>query len=119
VLVTNGSQQGLDLVAKVLLDPGDVVVVENPSYLAALQTFSAYQAQFAVAGSDDDGMQIDGLEEIFATRRPKLLYVIPNFQNPKGTTLILERRRALVDLAQRYGVVILEDDPYGALRFRG
>lgn len=119
VLITNGSQQGLDLVAKVLLDPGDVVVVENPSYVAALQTFSAYQANFAVAGSDDDGMRIEGLEEIFATLRPKLLYVIPNFQNPKGTTLSLARRKALIELAQRHGVVILEDDPYGALRFRG
>jgi 2-aminoadipate transaminase len=119
VLITNGSQQGLDLVAKVLIDPGDVIVVENPSYVAALQAFDAYEAELAVAGSDDDGMRTDELESLFRARRPKLLYVVPNFQNPKGTTLSLERRKALIEIAQRHGVVVLEDDPYGALRFRG
>ncbi len=119
VLITNGSQQGIDLVAKVLLDPGDVVVVENPSYLAALQSFGGFEAQFAVVGSDDAGMRVEELERIVLERRPKLLYVVPNFHNPKGTTLSLERRHALVKLAQKHRFLILEDDPYGELRFRG
>ncbi|MFL5354365.1 PLP-dependent aminotransferase family protein [Archangium sp.] len=121
VLITNGSQQGIDLVAKVLLDPGDVVVVENPSYLAALQTFSGYEASFAVVGSDNDGMRVDDLERLLLVvgRRPKLIYLVPNFQNPKGTTLSLERRRELVRFAQKHRILILEDNPYGELRFRG
>ncbi len=119
VLITNGSQQGIDLVAKVLLDPGDLVVVENPSYLAALQTFGAFEAKFATVGSDDQGMRTDDLERLLATHRPKLVYVVANFQNPKGTTLSLERRRELVRLAQKHRFLILEDDPYGELRFTG
>jgi len=119
VLITNGSQQGIELVAKVMLDPGDVVVVENPSYLAALQTFSGYEVSFRVAGSDDDGMRVDELERLCATHKPKLIYLVPNFQNPKGTTLSLERRKALVRFAQRHRILILEDNPYGELRFRG
>jgi len=120
VLITNGSQQGIDLVAKVLLDPGDVVVVENPSYLAALQVFSGYEAAYAVVGSDDQGMRVDELEGILqGGRKPKLIYLVPNFQNPKGTTLSLERRHALVRFAQRHRILILEDNPYGELRFRG
>jgi 2-aminoadipate transaminase len=96
-----------------------VVVVENPSYLAALQTFSGYEASFAVVGSDDEGMRVDELERLVAGRKPKLIYLVPNFQNPKGTTLSLERRRALVRFAQRQRILILEDNPYGELRFRG
>ncbi|MCY1074127.1 aminotransferase-like domain-containing protein [Archangium lansingense] len=120
VLITNGSQQGIDLVAKVMLDPGDVVVVENPSYLAALQTFSGYEASYAVVGSDDQGMRVDELEGLLrGARKPKLIYLVPNFQNPKGTTLSLERRHALVRFAQRHRILILEDNPYGELRFRG
>ncbi|WP_375773535.1 PLP-dependent aminotransferase family protein [Archangium gephyra] len=120
VLITNGSQQGIDLVAKVMLDPGDVVVVENPSYLAALQTFSGYEASYAVVGSDDQGMRVDELEGLLrGGRKPKLIYLVPNFQNPTGTTLSLERRHALVRFAQRHRILILEDNPYGELRFRG
>ena len=117
VLITNGSQQGIELVAKVMLDPGDTVAVENPSYLAALQTFSGYEVSFAVVGSDDDGMRVEELERL--ARKPKLIYLVPNFQNPKGTTLSLERRKALVRYAQRHRVLILEDNPYGELRFQG
>ncbi|RKG83761.1 PLP-dependent aminotransferase family protein [Corallococcus sp. CA049B] len=119
VLITSGSQQGLDLVGKILLDPGDLVVVEDPSYLAALQTFGGYEVEFATVRSDDAGMDTDDLAALLKKRVPKLLYVIPNFQNPKGTTLSLERRKALVRLAQEHRFVILEDDPYGELRFRG
>lgn len=119
ILITSGSQQGIDLVAKVMLDPGDVVLVEDPSYLAALQTFGGYEVSFVVAGSDDEGMRIDEVEKAIAQHKPKLIYLVPNFQNPKGTTLTLERRKALVRLAQRHGIIILEDNPYGELRFRG
>ena len=119
VLITSGSQQGLDLVGKVLLDPGDLVVVEDPSYLAALQTFGGYEVDFATVRSDDAGMDTEDLAALVKKRQPKLLYVIPNFQNPKGTTLSLERRKTLVRLAQEHRFIILEDDPYGELRFRG
>ncbi|QAT88972.1 class I/II family aminotransferase [Corallococcus coralloides] len=119
VLITSGSQQGLDLVGKILLDPGDLMVVEDPSYLAALQTFGGYEVEFATVRSDDAGMDTDDLAALLKKRVPKLLYVIPNFQNPKGTTLSLERRKALVRLAQEHRFIILEDDPYGELRFRG
>ncbi|MEZ4362539.1 MAG: PLP-dependent aminotransferase family protein [Kofleriaceae bacterium] len=119
VLVTSGSQQGIDLAARVLIDPGDVILVENPTYLAAVQAFAAYQAKLVPVPSDDDGMQVDGLEELILRHRPKLLYVVPNFQNPKGTTMALDRRRRLAALADQHGVVVLEDDPYGELIFRG
>ncbi|MDY7230372.1 PLP-dependent aminotransferase family protein [Hyalangium rubrum] len=119
VLITNGSQQGIDLVAKAMLDPGDIVVVENPSYLAALQNFAGYEADIRVVGSDDEGMCVDELEELVTERRLKLIYLVPNFSNPKGTTLSVERRHALVRFAQTHGVLILEDNPYGELRFRG
>ena len=119
VLITSGAQQGLDLVAKVLLDAGDEVALEDPSYLAALQTFRGYEAKFLVVTSDAEGMDVSALAAQLKTRRPKFIYVVPNFNNPKGTTLSLERRLQLVELAARHGVPILEDDPYGELRFRG
>ncbi len=119
ILVTTGSQQGIDLAAKILLDPGDLVAVESPSYLAALQVFNGHEAELESVGSDDDGMIVDELAELVARRRPKLVYVVPDFQNPKVTTLSLPRRRALVALAARHGFAILEDDPYGELRFEG
>jgi 2-aminoadipate transaminase len=119
VLITCGAQQGIDLVGKILLDPGDLVAVENPSYLAALQTFSGYEARFVSIASDDDGMRMDSLEEAIARARPKLIYLVPEFQNPKGTSLSMERRVKLVELATLHGIPVLEDDPYGELRFRG
>jgi 2-aminoadipate transaminase len=119
VLITNGSQQGIDLVARVLLDPGDAVAVENPSYLAALQTFSGCEASFVAVASDDDGMDVDDLARAFAVRVPKLVYVVSEFSNPRGTTLSRERRAALVRLCQQHRVPVLEDNPYGELRFRG
>ncbi len=119
VLITNGSQQGIDLVARVLLDPGDVVAVESPSYLAALQTFAGCEATFASIASDDGGMDVGDLAALFAVRPPKLVYLVPEFQNPKGTTLAGDRRQALVDLCAAHRVPILEDNPYGELRFRG
>jgi 2-aminoadipate transaminase len=119
VLITTGSQQGIDLVGKTLLDPGDLVAVEAPSYLAALQTFSTYEAQFAVVGTDDEGMRVDELETLLQHAPVKLIYVVPTFQNPRGTTLSVERRQELSRLAREYGVTVLEDDPYAELRYRG
>ena len=119
VMVVSGSQQGIDLVARVLLDPGATVLVENPSYLAALQAFSAYEANVVALPSDADGLRTDLLEDAVREHRPALVYLVPEFQNPKGTTLAADRRRVLADVVERHGVPVLEDDPYGALRFRG
>ncbi|HEY0195112.1 MAG TPA: PLP-dependent aminotransferase family protein [Kofleriaceae bacterium] len=119
LLITSGSQQGIDLVARVFLDPGDVVLVESPTYLAALQAFAAYQVKLVAVPSDDDGMQVDKVGELIETHRPKLIYLVPSFQNPKGTTLSQPRRLELVKLAAEHQVAILEDDPYGELSFNG
>lgn len=119
VIVTAGSQQGIDLVGKALIDPGDAVVVEAPSYLAALQSFSTYEARFEAVGSDEEGMRVDELEQVLRRERVKLIYLVPTFQNPRGTTLSLARRMRVAELAQEYGVTVLEDDPYGELRYRG
>ena len=119
VLITSGSQQGIDLVAKIVLDPGDTVIVENPSYLAALQVFEGYEANVATVGSDDEGMRVDQLERALERTKAKLIYLVPTFQNPKGTTLSLERREQLVRIAREHGVLVLEDDPYSELRYRG
>lgn len=119
VMVVGGSQQGIDLVARVLLDPGDTVLVENPTYLAALQAFSAYDVKLVALPGDADGLRTDLLDEAVREHRPKLLYLVPEFQNPRGTTLAAARRRVLSEVVSRHGLPVLEDDPYGALRFRG
>ncbi len=119
LLVTAGSQQGIDLAARVLLEPGATVVVESPSYLAALQVFTAAEAKIVSVGSDDEGIDVDELSEVLERQAVRLIYLVPNFQNPRGTTLSLQRRHALVALAQKHRVPILEDDPYGELRFKG
>lgn len=121
VLITSGSQQGIDLVAKIFLEPGDGVIVENPCYLAALQVFNGFEANLVVVGSDNDGMRVEEVERAIAgaARRPKFIYVVSQFHNPKGTTLTFERRRLLLDIARRYEVPIVEDDPYGELRYLG
>jgi len=119
ILITTGSQQGIDLAARVLLDPGSVVVVENPSYLAALQVFAAAEARVVPVASDDDGIDIAALARVLARGDVRLIYLVPSFQNPRGTTLSGPRRHALMSLAQAHGVPVLEDDPYGELRFRG
>jgi 2-aminoadipate transaminase len=118
VLVTTGSQQALDLVGKLLLNPGDRVATEEPTYLGALQAFTAYQAEYLPVPIDDDGMRVDLLEEALRAA-PKFVYVLPNFQNPGGVTLSLARRQRLVELAAHYGTPIVEDDPYGQLRYEG
>ncbi len=124
ILVTNGSQQGLDLVSRVLLDPGDTVVVELPSYLGGLQAFRSYQAKMVGVEQDDNGMRMDRLaEQLQALRqksvKPKFIYVVPDFQNPSGTTMDLERRHRLLELAAEYDTIIVEDTPYRQLRFAG
>ncbi|MDA8234270.1 MAG: PLP-dependent aminotransferase family protein [Clostridia bacterium] len=119
ILIISGSQQGLDLTSKAFLDPGDQVVIESPSYLAAFQIFSSYQASYLAVPSDDEGMRMDELEKVLANNSPKLMYTIPTFQNPTGITMTLERRKKLIELANKYNVIVIEDDPYGYLRYSG
>lgn len=118
ILITSGSQQALDLIGKIFINHGDRILVESPTYLGALQAWNAYGAEYVAVKSDQDGMRTDALEEALRTG-PKFIYVLPNFQNPTGITMSLERRKKLVELADRYGVPIIEDDPYGQLRFEG
>src|SRR5215510_4133315 len=119
VLITTGSQQGIELVGKVFLERGDAVVVENPTYLAALQSFSGHEASLVAIDSDDSGMRVDQLENALKHCRPKLIYIVAEISNPKGTTLSHFRRLKLIELSVRYDVPILEDNPYGELRYAG
>ncbi|MFB4421410.1 PLP-dependent aminotransferase family protein [Streptomyces sp. QL37] len=119
LLITTGAQQALMLLATVLLRPGDTVAVEEPTYLAALQCFAYTGARVVPVPADDEGIDVDALAHVVARDRPKLVYLVPNFQNPTGRTLALERRRAVARLAETAGFWIAEDDPYGELRFRG
>ena len=118
IMITSGSQQALDLLGKVFINEGDRVIVESPTYLGALQAWNIYGAEYVTVPSDDYGIQTDALEAALRAG-PKFIYVLPNFQNPTGVTIPLERRLRLVELADRYGVPIIEDDPYGQLRFEG
>ena len=117
VVVLHGSQQGLDLVTRVLVEPGDAIVVEAPTYLGALQVFRGAGARLLPVALDGDGMRMDLLEQVLARHRPKFIYTLPTFQNPTGVTMPLARRHTLLALAARYGVPILEDDPYGDLAY--
>ncbi|HEX9093946.1 MAG TPA: PLP-dependent aminotransferase family protein, partial [Coriobacteriia bacterium] len=122
IIVTAGAQQGLDLLARVFLDPGDVVIAEGPTYVGALQAFSAYQPDVRCIPLDENGMRVDLLEEqlrLLGPRGAKFIYTIPNFQNPAGVTLAPDRRRRLLELAREYDIPVIEDDPYGRLRFEG
>lgn len=120
ILITHGSQQGLDLTGKVFLDEGDVVLCESPTYLAALSAFKAYGCSFIEIPTDENGMAMDVLEDVLnSTENIKLIYVIPTFQNPTGRTWNLERRKQLAELSSKYGVAVIEDNPYGELRFEG
>lgn len=119
ILIVNGSQQALSLVGKVFLNPGDTVLTDCPTYLGAIQAWNSYEARFVTVPLDDDGTRVDLLEDVLKREPVKFIYCLPNFHNPAGVTLSLERRRKLVDLAARYGVFIVEDDPYGELRFVG
>jgi len=120
LVVTTGAQQALDLVAKILVDPGDTVVVEAPAYVGALSAFAAYEPRFLPIELDDDGMIIEQLEEaLIRGERPKFVYTVPNFHNPAGVTMSLARREALVTLCREARIPIVEDNPYGLLRFEG
>ena len=118
VLITSGSQQALDLIAKLLINRGDRILVEAPTYLGALQAFNVFGAEYVTVPCDEHGLRTELLEDALRSG-PKFMYILPNFQNPGGTTLSLARRDALVFLADKYGIPIIEDDPYGQLRYEG
>jgi len=118
VLLTSGSQQALDLIAKLLINRGDRVLVEAPTYLGALQAFNIFGPDYVTVPVDDDGLRTDLLEDALRAG-PKFMYILPNFQNPSGVTLSLQRREELVYLSDKYGIPIVEDDPYGQLRYEG
>jgi 2-aminoadipate transaminase len=118
VFITSGSQQALDLLGRIFINPGDRILVESPTYLGALQAWNAYGAEYVPVPMDEQGMRTDALEEALRYG-PKFIYVLPNFQNPTGVTLSMERRQQLIELADHYGVPIVEDDPYGQLRYEG
>jgi len=118
VLITSGSQQALDFIGRVFINRGDHIVVESPTYLGALQAWNAYGAQYISVVAVAVGKNVDELEEALRVG-PKFIYCLPNFQNPSGSTLSLERRIKLIELADKYGVPIIEDDPYGQLRYEG
>src|SRR3954451_15270607 len=124
IIVTTGGQQALDLIAKTLVDPGDIVICEAPTYPGAVPVFCSYEAETHQIPVDDDGMRVDELEALMDRldsegRKPKFIYSVPSFQNPAGVTLSLERRRRLVELARSREVLVVEDNPYGLLRFEG
>lgn len=119
IVIVSGSQQALDLVPRILIDPGDTILVESPTFLGALQSFNAYGAQYAAVPLDDEGASAEVMERVLAERAVKFMYLIPTFHNPTGITMSLRRRERIVALAAEAGVPIIEDDPYGRLRFRG
>lgn len=119
VLITNGAQQALDLIGKAFIDRNDQLVLEQPSYLGAIQAFMAYEPEILPVAIQRDGLDIQGLEKLLLVHHPKLLYLVSNFQNPSGFTLSLEKRQQLAALALKHGFIIVEDDPYGQLRFEG
>jgi 2-aminoadipate transaminase len=119
IRVTSGSQEGLFVVAETLLEPGDVVLVESPTYLAAVQAFSVHGARMIGVDTDDDGVRPEALAEAIDRHHPKAVYLIPTFQNPTGRTMPVARRQAVAEVLQRTGVPLIEDDPYGALSFTG
>ena len=120
MLLTHGSQQALELLGKILINPGDSILVEDPTYLGAIQSFNTFECKYVTVPMDKSGMRPEELERALR-RHPhiRFIYVVPTFQNPAGTTMTLERRRALIKAAQKRGIPILEDDPYGLLRFKG
>ena len=119
ILVISGGQQGIDLVLKTFIDPGDVMLVEDPTYLAVLQIANSYEAVCRGVKANDDGLDIEDLEAKIKEHKPKILYCVPTFSNPTGKTYSLENRRAIAELTAKYGVIVIEDDPYSKLRFKG
>lgn len=120
VLITSGSQQAIDLTGRLFIDEGDTIICESPTYLAAINAFKSYNAKFVEVAMDDNGMVMEELEKKLQEHpKTKFIYTIPDFQNPTGRTLTLERRKGMIELANQYDVLIIEDNPYGAIRFAG
>ncbi len=119
ILITTGSQQGLDLMGKVLLNKGDKVAIERPGYLGAIQSFSLYEPKFCPITLDSDGINLEELENTLKNNDVKILYTVPNFQNPTGLTYSMEKRKSMRDILKKYNTFLIEDDPYGELRFSG
>ena len=117
IITTTGSQQGLDLIGKTMINPGDKVIVEAPTFLATIQCFRLYGANIVTAPIDAQGVKVDVLEQLIIEHKPKLVYLIPTFGNPSGAMLSLERRKRILELAARHRVLVVEDDPYGELYF--
>ncbi|CAB49116.1 aminotransferase-like domain-containing protein [Pyrococcus abyssi] len=124
IMITSGSQQALDLIGRVFIDPGDIVIVEAPTYLAALQAFNFYEPKYIQVPLDDNGMNVEALEDELRKlkaegKKVKIVYTVPTFQNPAGVTMSEERRKHLIELASEYDLIVIEDDPYGELRYSG
>jgi 2-aminoadipate transaminase len=120
IIITNGSQQALDLIGKLFVEPGSYVMTSEPTYLGALQAWNVYQACYVTVPQDDDGILVDRIPALLAkTKKPRLLYVLPNFHNPAGVSIPLDRRLRLVEIARQHDLILVEDDPYGELRFEG
>ena len=119
ILPVTGSTQAMDLLCKALINPGDRIIVENPSFLGNLQCMKLYQAELVPVDSEEDGLNTDHLEQLIREKHPKMIYTIPTFQNPTGRTLSLAKRKKVAELACEYGVIVAEDDPYRDLRYRG
>jgi 2-aminoadipate transaminase len=119
ILITSGSQQGIELCARALIDPGDYIITEYPTYVGALQAFNFYQARYAPVEMDQEGMVVDKVEEAIKKYHPKFIYTVATFQNPTGITMTEERRRQLVEVAAKHDIPIVDDNPYGEIRFTG
>ncbi len=119
VLITTGSQQALDLIGKTFIDEGDYIITSKPTYLGALSAWNGFAPQYLTVSMDNDGMMPDEIEAHLKNHKVKFIYALPNFHNPKGVSISLERRKKIIELAERYNTIILEDDPYGELRFEG
>lgn len=119
MLLISGGQQGIDLTFKTFINKGDAILFENPTYLAALHIAKTYEAKLIGVDADDDGLSLTDLEEKIKRHNPKILYLVPNFSNPTGRTLSAEKRQAIAEMTAKYGVIVLEDDPYGKIRFEG
>ena len=119
ILITNGSQQALDLLGKVLLNEGDPIAIENPGYLGAIQSFALYQPKMHPVAIDEDGMDVEQLAEVLEAHKPKLLYTVPNFQNPTGISYTQDNREAVAQVVSQHKTLLIQDDPYGELRFSG
>ena len=119
IVVFNGSQSALDMIAKILIAPGDIIALESPSYLGAISAFNAYEPAYLAIETDDGGILPDSLDQLLSQHDVKFIYLVPTFQNPTGRTLSIERRRQIAEIVKRHDALVIEDDPYSALRYRG